>query len=156
MGRIRGKNTGPELAVRRLAHRMGYRFRLHRRELPGRPDIVFASYRKVVLVHGCFWHRHPGCRFAYVPKSNAEFWHEKFDSNVERDARTLGQLTDLGWRSLVVWECETDDRSGLAGRLSEFLGPTGTGRPRTPCYGSAAAGPQSDDAVDAQIEAAAT
>ncbi len=92
MARIRGRDTTPELAVRRLTHSLGYRFRLHRRDLPGTPDLVFPARRKVVFVHGCFWHRHPGCRFAYEPRSNVEFWRAKFAANIARDARTRGEL----------------------------------------------------------------
>src|SRR4051794_37940993 len=92
MSRIRGRDTKPELAVRRLAHRMGYRFRLHRRDLAGSPDLVFPGRRKVIFVHGCYWHRHPGCRFAYSPKSNVDFWNEKFSSNVARDTTVFLQL----------------------------------------------------------------
>lgn len=121
MSRIRGRNTKPELVVRRLAHALGYRFRLHRRDLPGAPDLVFPGRRKVVFVHGCFWHRHPGCRFAYYPKSNVEFWKKKFDSNVERDARVLRELRETGWSPIIIWECETSDLSALAVRLKSHL-----------------------------------
>lgn len=121
MSRIRGRDTKPELVVRRLAHALGYRFRLHRRELPGAPDLVFPGRRKVVFVHGCFWHRHPGCRFAYRPKSNIGFWEKKFESNIERDARVLRVLRESGWSPLVIWECETSDLSALAARLKSHL-----------------------------------
>lgn len=121
MSRIRGKDTQPELAVRRLAHSMGYRFRLHRRDLPGRPDLVFPRLRKVVFVHGCFWHQHPGCRYAYQPKSRVEFWKAKFAANVKRDQLVLAALNDLGWDALVVWECETSDINSLEWELAVFL-----------------------------------
>lgn len=121
MSRIRGRDTKPELVVRRLAHALGYRFRLHRRDLPGAPDLVFPGRRKVVFVHGCFWHRHPGCRFAYEPKSNIDFWQRKFGSNVDRDARVLQELRDTGWHPLVVWECETSDLGSLTARLKSHL-----------------------------------
>lgn len=106
MSGIRGKNTKPELVVRKHLHRAGLRFRLHAR-LPGRPDLVFPKYRAVVFVHGCFWHRHPGCRHAATPANNALFWQEKFEANVKRDVRVARQLQDAGWRVLVVWSCQT-------------------------------------------------
>ncbi|KAB1069983.1 DNA mismatch endonuclease Vsr [Methylobacterium planeticum] len=123
MQRIRGKNTKPELLVRRLIHSMGYRFRLHRRDLPGRPDLVFPSRRKVIFVHGCFWHRHLGCKKASTPTTRRDFWQTKFAQNVERDARKERELQQAGWDVFVVWECETGDLKRLSGRLSEFLGP---------------------------------
>ena len=122
MGAIKARDTKPEMVVRRLAHALGYRFRLHRKDLPGSPDLVFPSRRAVVFVHGCFWHRHEGCRLASTPKSNEAFWQAKFGRNVERDARQQRELRALGWRVLVVWQCETRDVEGLAARLREFLG----------------------------------
>lgn len=122
MSRIRGKNTGPELAVRRAAHALGFRFRLHRRDLPGSPDLVFPGRRKVVFVHGCYWHRHPACRLAYQPKSNVEFWNAKFQRNVERDARVMAELERQGWSPLIVWECESRDPDILSARLRAHLG----------------------------------
>lgn len=121
MSRIRGKNTKPELVVRRLAHALGYRFRLHRRDLPGAPDLTFPRRRTVVFVHGCFWHRHPGCRFAYVPKENAEFWRNKFEANIRRDRRALRELREEGWDALVLWECELSDAQLLKRRLKSHL-----------------------------------
>ena len=121
MSRIRAKNTKPEILVRSLLHRMGYRFRLHSRSLPGKPDIVLPKYRTTVLVHGCFWHRHNACRFAYVPKSRVEFWERKFRKNVERHDRVVKELIDLGWAVVVVWECQTRDVQGLRHCLDEFL-----------------------------------
>ena len=121
MARIQATNTKPEMAVRRAAHALGYRFRLYRRDLPGCPDVVFPSRRKVILVHGCFWHRHHGCRFAYSPKSNVQFWTSKFARNVERDLVVISRLVDLGWAPLIVWECETGDSVELAARLTAFL-----------------------------------
>ena len=106
MSRIRSKNTHPELALRRVLHRMGLRYRLHGAGLPGRPDLVFPRYKVVVFVHGCFWHRHSGCSIATTPKSNTAFWMEKFEKNVARDARVAEQLEEQGWRVLVAWECE--------------------------------------------------
>jgi DNA mismatch endonuclease (patch repair protein) len=107
MSRIRGADTKPERVVRSVLHQLGFRFRLKPRRLPGRPDIVLTRHRTVVFVHGCFWHRHPRCRFAYTPKSNLPFWLGKFTENVERDRRVRRELTKLGWRVLIVWECRT-------------------------------------------------
>lgn len=121
MSRIRGQNTKPELIVRRLAHRLGYRFRLHRRDLPGTPDLVFPGRRKVLFVHGCFWHRHSGCRFAYQPKSNVSRWKAKFEGNVARDIRVRKALEQAGWSVLTVWECETRDVDTLSKNLIGFL-----------------------------------
>jgi len=121
MSRVRGKNTTVELKVRRLLHRSGYRYRIHVPTLPGRPDIVFPARRKIVLVHGCFWHSHKGCALARVPKSNVSFWLKKLGRNQERDQETLASLLKLGWSVLIVWECETDDEESLLSRLIEFL-----------------------------------
>lgn len=121
MSRIRSKDTTPELIVRRLAHALGYRFRLHVRNLPGVPDLVFPRHRKVVFVHGCFWHQHPGCRFAYKPKSNVGFWQKKFAANLDRDAGLLQELEERDWTSLVIWECETSDLKTLAARMTSHL-----------------------------------
>jgi DNA mismatch endonuclease (patch repair protein) len=121
MASIRSKNTRPELIVRSLVHRMGYRFRLHRRELPGKPDLVFVSSRSVIFVHGCFWHQHAGCRFASKPATRAEFWSGKFEANVSRDGRVRRKLIEMGWRVLVIWECETRDLVELQKRIRQFL-----------------------------------
>ena len=121
MSRIGGKDTKPELHVRQLLHAMGYRFRLHRKDLPGKPDIVLPKFKAVIFVHGCYWHRHPGCKFAYIPKSRVEFWKEKFASNVARDQRNQAELTKIDWRYLVVWECEADNTGELIQRVQEFL-----------------------------------
>jgi DNA mismatch endonuclease, patch repair protein len=118
MSRIRGRNTAPERLVRSALHRAGYRFRLHRKDLPGRPDIVLPKYRAVVFVHGCFWHRHSKCRFAYTPKSRVAFWQEKFRSNSERDRRTARALRRLGWRVVTVWECESRSPSKWLSRVA--------------------------------------
>lgn len=107
MSRIGGKNTSPEMRVRRAAHALGLRFRLHRKELPGRPDLIFAKHRVALFVHGCFWHRHPGCAKASTPKSRIAFWQGKFDANVARDARVAFELNALNWRVATIWECET-------------------------------------------------
>lgn len=106
MARIRGKDTAPEVTLRRGLHKLGFRYRLHNQLLPGRPDIVLPFYKTVVLVHGCFWHRHQGCKVANTPKSNVEFWQAKFTRNVERDLATSQRLMELGWQVIVVWECE--------------------------------------------------
>jgi len=119
MASIGGKNTVPELAVRRLAHGMGYRFRLHRRDLPGSPDLVFVKQRKILFVHGCFWHGHACKR---LPRSNVPFWSGKIEKNRARDARNLSDLRRLGWKTLVVWQCETRDLGALAAKLRRFLG----------------------------------
>jgi DNA mismatch endonuclease (patch repair protein) len=122
MARIRDRDTGPELTVRRLAHRIGYRYRLHRADLPGTPDLVFPGQHKVVFVNGCFWHRHAGCRFAYTPKTNVEFWTTKFTANTARDERVRKSLEDMGWSVLTIWECETADLDSLAEQLKGYLG----------------------------------
>jgi DNA mismatch endonuclease (patch repair protein) len=121
MSRIRGRNTKPELAVRSLLHRLGYRFRLHVRDLPGRPDIVLSRHRLVVLVHGCFWHRHSGCRFGYAPKTRVDFWRKKFEGNIRRDREVQLALKKIGWRVMVVWECEVKDVRRLNRRLHGTL-----------------------------------
>ena len=117
MSRIRGVNTKPELLVRSLLHGMGFRYRLHVRALPGCPDIVLPRWKSAVLVHGCFWHRHHGCRLAYTPKSRKAFWTKKFQGNVNRDKKASTLLRRLGWRVFVVWECELQNRERLARRL---------------------------------------
>jgi DNA mismatch endonuclease (patch repair protein) len=121
MSRIRGKDTSPELKVRRTVHALGFRFRLHRRDLPGSPDLVLPSHRKVIFVHGCYWHRHAGCRYAYFPKSNVAFWQSKFDANVSRDRRAIDALEAVGWTVHVIWECETQNADALRRRLAKFL-----------------------------------
>ena len=121
MARVRGKNTKPELLVRRALHRLGYRFSLHKGALPGRPDIVMPKYRTAIFVHGCFWHRHPGCRKASTPKTRAEFWQNKFDANVARDGRNRVDLIAAGWHVLTVWECETKTIEETIARLHEEL-----------------------------------
>ena len=124
MARIGPRDTVPEMAVRSAAHRMGLRFRLHRKELPGRPDLVFARHRLAVFVHGCFWHRHAGCANCTMPKTRPEFWQQKFRGNVERDRRACEQLDRLGWRTLIIWECETEDTARLHSILFAAFDPT--------------------------------
>lgn len=121
MARIQGKNTKPEIRVRRIAHGLGYRYRLHRRDLPGTPDLVFPSLQKVIFVHGCFWHQHKGCRNAYMPKSNIAFWLKKFSANHCRDIRVVKELRKLGWKVLVVWECQTERPEILLSKIDRFL-----------------------------------
>ncbi|MFK4056871.1 very short patch repair endonuclease [Brevundimonas sp. NPDC046655] len=121
MSRIRGKDTGPEIRVRRIAHRMGLRFRLHRKDLPGRPDLVFPKHQLVVFVHGCFWHRHPGCPRASTPSTRDDFWQAKFAANVERDARQIAALEAEGWRVLVLWECGLKDEALIEAALNEAV-----------------------------------
>lgn len=120
MGRVRQRNTKPEILVRRVLHAMGYRFRLHRKDLPGRPDIVLPKFRKAIFVHGCFWHRHD-CKKATIPKSNDKYWSNKFAENVKRDNKAIAELTRLGWASMIVWECQTRDINALSKSLSAFL-----------------------------------
>ena len=121
MARIRSRDTQPEVTVRRLLYSLGYRYRLHRRDLPGSPDICFPGRKKVIFVHGCFWHRHDGCARATTPKTRTSFWEEKFRKNVIRDRRNMTGLVELGWETMVVWECETSDLERLAPRLARFL-----------------------------------
>jgi DNA mismatch endonuclease (patch repair protein) len=125
MAAIRGKDTAPELAIRRILHAMGMRFRLHRKDLPGSPDIVLPRHRTVVFVHGCFWHRHEGCRYITTPKTRQEFWLAKFESNVFRDRRNQAKLEQLGWHVLVVWECELRKPEALRRRIVEAFQPFG-------------------------------
>lgn len=113
MSRIRGKHTTPELFVRRTAHSLGLRYRLHRKDLPGTPDLIFPKHRTVVFVHGCFWHRHAACKKASTPKSNLEYWQYKFKENVVRDSRNIMDLHTAGWRIIVIWECEIKSGDAL-------------------------------------------
>lgn len=124
MSRIRNKGTKPEWAVRRLVHGMGYRYRLHRRDLPGIPDLVFPGRKKVIFIHGCFWHRHPDpeCRLARLPKSRLDFWKPKLEANRNRDLENIRKLSALGWRVFLVWECELGDKEQLGNKLKSFLG----------------------------------
>ena len=120
MQAVRTRDTGPEMIVRRLLHRSGYRYRLHRKDLPGRPDVAFLSQRKAIFVHGCFWHGH-GCPKGRLPKSRLDYWEPKLSGNKERDQRREEELRSMGWDVLVIWQCETADLGDLAGRLHGFL-----------------------------------
>lgn len=124
MGRVRGTDTKPEMVVRRAVHAMGYRYRLHRRDLPGRPDLVFPGRKKVLFVHGCFWHRHPDpqCPLARMPKSRLDFWQPKLEGNRGRDLRNQQKLEELGWEVMVVWECQLRELEALKARIRRFLG----------------------------------
>jgi DNA mismatch endonuclease (patch repair protein) len=121
MAKVRQRDTKPELAVRSAAHKLGYRFRLHVRQLPGTPDLVFVSRRKVIFVHGCFWHRHEGCSRSTFPKTRPDFWERKFVANVERDRKSAAKLVQLGWDVLTIWECQTSDERDLGALLTRFL-----------------------------------
>jgi len=123
MQRIRSQNTLPELCVRRLIYKMGYRYRVNVSNLPGKPDIVFAGRRKVIFVHGCFWHRHadPSCPFAHIPQSKQDYWLPKLERTIERDIENLNKYEQLGWATLIIWECETKDLVRVAERVQEFL-----------------------------------
>ncbi len=123
MARIRCRDSKPEMTVRRLTHALGFRYRLHQRNLPGPPDLMFASRLKVIFVHGCFWHRHPdpACKLARMPKTKLDFWVPKLENNRKRGEANLARLRDLGWQTLVIWECETADHGALEARIEEFL-----------------------------------
>lgn len=127
MSRVRSRDTKPEMLVRRTAHRLGYRYRLHKAGLPGRPDLVFPSRRKVIFVHGCFWHRHPDpeCTLARLPKSRHDFWIPKLEGNRARDERVVRELTERGWRVLEIWECQCKRQEQLENALREFLDEVG-------------------------------
>jgi len=121
MSRVKSRDTRPEMAVRRMVFAMGYRYRLHGRHLPGKPDLVFSSRRKVLFVHGCFWHGHEGCRLSGIPKTNIGFWQSKIVSNRERDTRNLQELSTLGWSALAVWQCELKNEEEIAQKIHDFL-----------------------------------
>lgn len=121
MARVRSKDTKPEIIVRKILHSRGFRYRLHVRYLPGRPDLVFVRSKKVIFVHGCFWHRHTKCARCTTPSANSEFWKRKFDENIERDKKNLKNLKQQGWQPLIVWECELDDLPSLTKKLTSFL-----------------------------------
>jgi DNA mismatch endonuclease Vsr len=121
MRAVRAKDTKPEMVVRRITHALGFRYRLHARDLPGRPDLVFRSRRKVIFVHGCFWHGHKGCPRAAQPRTNQDFWRRKLERNAQRDAAQLASLESEGWTALVIWQCETKRTEALERRLRAFL-----------------------------------
>lgn len=121
MSRIRSKDTEPEKIVRSLLHRMGYRFRLYRKDLPGKPDIVLPKYKTVIFVHGCFWHRHKGCKRCTTPSTNTAYWLPKFERNIAKDKENQKKLKQLGWRSVIIWECETKNKTRLESKLLSIL-----------------------------------
>ena len=125
MARVRSKGTRPEMLVRQELHRLGYRYRLHRADLSGKPDLTFASRRKVLFVNGCFWHMHPGCPRARVPLNNRDYWMPKLQRNRRRDSENFEALRDRGWEAMVVWECELRDLDKAVIRIASFLGPAG-------------------------------
>lgn len=131
MARVHGKDTKPEMAVRRMVRALGYRYRLHKKNLPGRPDLVFTGRKKVIFVHGCFWHVHKGCRFSHIPDS--DYWRRKLSANQERDERALSRLQELGWDVLVLWECEIENATRTQRRLQTFLGASSGGGFKTCC-----------------------
>lgn len=133
MRNVRWKHTAPELIVRRMLHRLGYRFRLHRKDLPGTPDIVFPSRAKIVLVNGCYWHGH-ACRYGSLPKSNLAFWTSKIEANRARDARNIRDLENAGWKVLIVWQCQTRNPAELEQSLLTFLGPAKKTIDNNPVY----------------------
>jgi len=121
MSRIRSKNTTPEIAVRRLIHKMGYRFHLHRKDLPGKPDIVLSKHKKIIFVHGCFWHKH-NCRYGRViPKTNKKYWQDKRDKNVTRNKKDIKQLRNMGWKVMVIWERQTKKPKRITNKIAHFI-----------------------------------
>lgn len=121
MSHIRSKDMAPEIVVRRLVYRMGYRYRLHRSDLPGKPDLVFPSRKKIIFVHGCFWHQHAECKDGHLPKTNLEYWIPKLERNILRDKKVVEELAEMGWNVLVIWECELIDRDRLSNKVNQFL-----------------------------------
>ena len=121
MSAIKSKNTKPEIKVRKILHSMGYRFRLHSKDLPGSPDIVLPKYKTVIFVHGCFWHRHKDCKYATTPKTRQDFWNKKFTTNIERDLEIHEKIKNLNWRSVVIWECETKNMENLRDKIIDVF-----------------------------------
>lgn len=121
MAKVKSRDTKLEMLVRRLVYGLGFRYRLHRKDIPGRPDLAFIGLKKAIFVHGCFWHQHPGCKRAARPQTNPSFWDAKLNENIERDKRTLAELTGMGWKALVVWQCEMKPLEGLRERIKKFL-----------------------------------
>lgn len=123
MSKIKGKNTKPEMIVRSACYELGLRYRLHRKDLPGTPDLVFSKHRLCLFVHGCFWHRHPGCKYAYTPKSRLDFWLPKLAKNIERDTKARQALEAAGWRVSIIWECQTKNRDALRTEIQKMIDP---------------------------------
>tara|TARA_Y100001933_G_scaffold36717_1_gene31806 strand:+ start:166 stop:588 length:423 start_codon:yes stop_codon:yes gene_type:complete len=121
MSAIKSKNTKPEITVRKLLHSMGYRFRIHSKHLPGSPDIVLPKYKTVIFVHGCFWHRHENCKYTSTPKTRKEFWENKFNSNKKRDKKIQKEIIDLGWKFIIIWECQASDIKSLEEKIKDYL-----------------------------------
>ena len=121
MSAIKSKNTKPEIKVRKVLHSMGYRFRLHSKNLPGSPDIVLPKYKTVIFVHGCFWHRHENCKYASTPKTRQEFWENKFKANVKRDLEIQEKIKNIGWKYVVIWECEARNIESIEEKIKRFL-----------------------------------
>ncbi|POB00312.1 very short patch repair endonuclease [Chromobacterium sinusclupearum] len=125
MSAIKGRDTAPEMVVKRFLHRFGFRFRLHKKQLPGRPDLVLPRWHAVIFVHGCFWHRHQGCKFATTPATRPDFWQRKFAANVQRDERQVRELKALGWKVAVIWECEVGSEDRLRRLVEEITNEEG-------------------------------
>lgn len=123
MSRVSAKNTQPEIVVRKMLHGLGYRFRIHYKMLIGKPDIVFTKRKKIIFIHGCFWHGHEGCKYAKLPASRTEFWADKMARNRERDTRVRLELNNQGWQTLTIWQCDLKREHGLADKLKKYLGP---------------------------------
>jgi DNA mismatch endonuclease, patch repair protein len=121
MALVKGKDTKPEMAIRQKLHRLGYRYRVHRKDLPGKPDLAFSRLRKAIFVHGCFWHGHDNCSYGRLPKSNLEYWSRKLERNKERDAENIRCLLEMGWEVAVVWQCELKDIDAVVAKLVDFL-----------------------------------
>lgn len=121
MSHVKGKNTKPEVIVRKILHSMGYRYRLNHPDLPGKPDIVLTRHKKIVMVHGCFWHGHTNCKRATIPETNSEFWLKKINGNIQRDKDVIENLTESGWEVLIVWACQIKGREALAKKLLKFM-----------------------------------
>jgi len=121
MGKVNSKNTGPELIVRKILHRLKYRFRLHKKNLPGNPDIVLPKHKKIIFVHGCFWHGHENCSKGRLPKTNQQYWQDKIISNRKRDLKAIEELNKLGWKVLVVWSCQIKNQEQLENHITQFL-----------------------------------
>ena len=123
MSKIKGKDTRPELIVRKILYKKGYRYRLHGTKVIGKPDIIFEKRKKIIFVHGCFWHRHENCKYSTFPKTNRAFWNKKFDDNIKRDDTVKKQLLEMGYNVMIIWECQTKDVSSLEAKMLEFIGP---------------------------------